>query len=142
VGGSWWAVGGGQDLEKTTKQGGFMTVKSYRDLETWQQAMALVLEVYRVTKLFPKEELFGLTSQVRRAVVSIPSNIAEGQGRTSTKEFLQHLSIAYGSLCETETQILIAKDLNYLAQQDYESLSTLTARVGRLINGLSKSLQR
>ncbi len=119
-----------------------MAVKSYRDLETWQQAMALVLEVYRVTKLFPKEELFGLTSQVRRAVVSIPSNIAEGQGRTSTKEFLHHLSIAYGSLCETETQLLIAKDLNYLAQQDYESLSIMTARVGRLINGLSKSLQR
>ena len=118
-----------------------MKVKSYQDLETWQQAMSLVLEVYRVTKLFPKEELFGLTSQVRRAVVSVPSNIAEGQGRTSTKEFLHHLSIAYGSLCETETQILIAKKLDYLGQQDYESLSDLAGRVGRLINGLSKSLQ-
>ena len=93
-----------------------MKVKSYQDLETWQQAMSLVVEVYRVTKLFPKEELFGLTSQLRRAAVSIPSNIAEGQGRTSTKEFLHHLSIAYGSLCEAETQILIAKKLDYLGQ--------------------------
>ena len=118
-----------------------MKVKSYQDLETWKQAMALVVEVYRVTKLFPKEELFGLTSQVRRAAVSIPSNIAEGQGRDSTKEFLHHLSIAYGSLCEAETQILIAKKLDYLGQQDYESLLDLAGRVGRLINGLSKSLQ-
>lgn len=119
-----------------------MNVQSYRDLETWQQAVALVLEVYRVTKLFPKEQLFGLTSQVRRAVVSIPSNIAEGQGRSSTKEFLHHLSIAYGSLCETETQLLIAKELGYLEQQDHNRLSNLTGSVGRLINGLSKSLQR
>ena len=119
-----------------------MKVKSYQDLETRQQAMSLVLEVYRVTKLFPKEELFGLTSQVRRAAVSIPSNIAEGQGRTSTKEFLHHLSIAYGSLCEAETQLLIANKLDYLGPQDYESLSDLAGRVGRLINGLSKSLQR
>ncbi len=122
--------------------GGFMNVQSYRDLETWQQAVSLVLEVYRVTKLFPKEELFGLTSQVRRAVVSIPSNIAEGQGRASTKEFLHHLSIAYGSLCETETQILIAKELGYLGEPDYKSLLDLAGSVGRLINGLSKSLQR
>ncbi len=118
-----------------------MKVKSYRDLETWQQAMALVMEVYRVTKIFPKEELFGLTSQLRRATVSIPSNIAEGQGRTSTKEFLHHLAIAYGSLCEAETQLLIGRQLEYMNQQDYGNITELTARVGRLINGLSNSLQ-
>ncbi len=118
-----------------------MKVKSYRDLETWQQAMALVMEVYRVTKIFPKEELFGLTSQLRRATVSIPSNIAEGQGRTSTKEFLHHLAIAYGSLCEAETQLLIGRQLEYMSQQDYSSITELTARVGRLINGLTNSLQ-
>lgn len=119
-----------------------MKVKSYRDLETWQPATSWVIEVYRVTKLLPKEELFGLTSQVRRATVSIPSNIAERQGRDSTKEFLHHRSIAYGSLCEAKTQLLIAKELEYLGPQDYEKLSDVTGRVGRLINGLSKSLQR
>ena len=118
-----------------------MKVKSYRDLETWQQGMALVMEVYRVTKIFPKEELFGLTSQLRRAAVSIPSNIAEGQGRTSTKEFLHHLAIAYGSLCEAETQLLIGRQLEYLNQRDYGDIAELTARVGRLINGLSNSLK-
>ncbi len=80
-----------------------VSVKSYRDLETWQKAMDLVQEIYLETKSFPKEETYGLSGQMRRAAVSIPSNIAEGQGRDSTKEFLHHLSIAYGSLCELET---------------------------------------
>lgn len=85
-----------------------MPVQSYRDLIVWQKAMDLVKLVYDLTDKFPKEELFGLTIQIRKAVVSVPSNIAEGQGRSSTKEFLRHLSIAYGSLMETETQNLIA----------------------------------
>jgi len=91
-----------------------MGVKSYRDLETWQVSMDLVAEVYRVTKLFPRDEIYGLTNQLRRAAVSVPSNIAEGQGRDSTKEFLHHLSMAHGSLCEVETQLLIAQGLEYL----------------------------
>ncbi len=115
-------------------------IKSYRDLVVWQKAMDLVDAVYQVVKKFPKEEMFGLTSQLRRAMVSVPSNIAEGQGRTSTKEFLKHLSIAYGSLMEAETQIQIAARQKYLEQQVEESLLNQSAEVGRLINGLSKSL--
>jgi four helix bundle protein len=119
-----------------------MAVKSYQELETWQIAMKLVAEVYRVTKQFPKEELYGLTNQLRRAAVSMPSNIAEGQGRDSTKEFLYHLSIARGSLYEVEMQILIAKQLDYVMQADADSLSATIASIGRLINGLSRSLQK
>ena len=119
-----------------------MAVKSYRELETWQIAMELVAEVYRVTKLFPKDEIYGLTNQLRRAAVSVPSNIAEGQGRDSTKEFLHHLSMAHGSLCEVETQLLIAQGLEYLSQEDAERSASLAASVGRLINGLSRSLRR
>ena len=119
-----------------------MAIKSYRDLIVWQKAMDLVEDVYKKTKGFPREELYGLTSQLRRAVVSVPSNIAEGQGRTSTKEFLHHLSIAYGSLCEVETQILIGHRLGYLEKRDLESLDELTSEVGRLINGLSNKLPK
>ena len=119
-----------------------MAVKSYQELETWQVGMKLVSEVYRVTKEFPKEELYGLTNQLRRAVVSVPSNIAEGQGRDSTKEFLHHLSIARGSLYETETQLLIAKQLEYIQQSDADSVAAVIASVGRLINALARSLQK
>ncbi len=83
--------------------------RSYGDLIAWQKVMDLVSEVYRVTKDWPREEMFGLTSQVRRSAVSIPSNIAEGQGWTGPKEFVHHLSIAHGSLCEAETQLIIAR---------------------------------
>jgi len=93
-------------------------IKSFHDLIVWQKAMDLVEANYKVTKSFPKEELYGLTNQIRRALDSIPSNIAEGQGRDSTKEFIHHLSIAYGSLYEVETQLLIAQRLNYISQQD------------------------
>lgn len=119
-----------------------MAVKSYRELETWQMAMQLVAEVYRVSKAFPKEELYGLTNQLRRAVVSVPSNIAEGQGRDSTKEFLHHLSIARGSLYEVETQLLIAQQLGYLSTAEAEKLTTISTSVARLLNGLARSLQR
>ena len=105
-----------------------MAIKSYRDLETWQVAMELVVEVYRVTKIFPKEELYGLTNQLKRAAVSIPSNIAEGQGRDSTKEFLPHLSMAYRSLCEVETQLMIAQRLGYLDQQNADKLTAKAAK--------------
>ena len=104
--------------------------------------MELVKCVYDLTKKFPKEELFGLTSQIRRAVVSVPSNIAEGQGRDSTKEFLHHLSIAYGSLMETETQGLIAEMQNYVSAEETVLLLEKSAEVGRLINGLANSLKR
>ncbi|HXU35418.1 MAG TPA: four helix bundle protein [Blastocatellia bacterium] len=119
-----------------------MAIKSYRDLIVWQKAMDLVEEVYKKTKGFPREELYGLTSQLRRAVVSVPSNIAEGQGRSSTKEFLHHLSIAYGSLCEVGTQILIAHRLGFLETGDVEVLDGSCSEVGRLINGLSNRLPK
>src|SRR5881628_2710921 len=117
-----------------------MAVRNYRELTAWQKAMDLVELVYTATRSWPKEEIYGLTSQVRRAVVSVPSNIAEGQGRTSTREFLHHLSIAYGSLREVETQVLVAQRLGYLPQELTDRLLASTGEVGRLINGLSRSL--
>ncbi|HEY9231331.1 MAG TPA: four helix bundle protein [Blastocatellia bacterium] len=117
-----------------------MANQNYKDLIAWQKAMDLVEAVYTATKRFPKEELYGLTSQIRRAAVSIPSNIAEGQGRKSSNEFARFLAIAYGSLREVETQILIAERLSYLQRQDIESLIELSSQVGRLINGLSNSI--
>jgi four helix bundle protein len=119
-----------------------MGAKNYRDLIAWQKAMDLVEQVYRVTKRFPREELYGLTSQLRRAVVSVPSNIAEGQGRTSAKEFQQFLSIAHGSLREVETQLMIANRLAYLPAEALNLLLELAAEVGRLTQGLLKSLAK
>ena len=117
-----------------------MPLKSYGDLIAWQKAMDLVQMVYETVRAFPKEEIYGLTSQLKRASISVPSNIAEGQGRKSTREFLHHLSIAYGSLMEVETQILIAVRLGYLSQEDVVPITEQTAEVGRLINGLSNAL--
>lgn len=91
-----------------------MGIRSYRELEVWQKSIDLVVECYRISESYPKAELYGLTSQLRRAAVSVPANIAEGQGRSHTKEFLNHLSIAYGSLMEVETHLQIAARLNYL----------------------------
>jgi four helix bundle protein len=114
---------------------------TYRDLTVWQKSMQLVTDVYRSTHCFPKDETFGLTSQIKRAVVSVSSNIAEGQGRDSHKEFSHHLSIAYGSLMEVETQLQIACNLGYLPAGKLQQLLTNTAEVGRLLNGLARSLR-
>jgi four helix bundle protein len=119
-----------------------MAGMNYRDLETWQKAMDMVQEVYEATRDFPKEEIYGLRSQIRRAAVSIPSNIAEGQGRESVKDFLRHLSIAYDSLCEAETQIVIAGRLGYIKDDASEKLMLRAGEVGRLINGLTRSLSK
>lgn len=105
-----------------------MAGQTYRDLVVWQKAMQSVTDVYRMTEQLPKSEMFGLSSQLKRAAVSIPSNIAEGQGRDSTKEFLHHLSIAYGSLTETETQIQIAANLNFVLQSEADVLISKWAR--------------
>lgn len=118
-----------------------MSVKNYRDLIVWQKSIDLVTTVYEITKLFPKEEVYGLTSQLRRAVISIPSNIAEGEGRESKKEFFQFLSIAYGSLREVETQILIAERIKYIDESVCNALIEKCSEIGKLINGLKKSLQ-
>jgi four helix bundle protein len=104
--------------------------------------MDFVEDVYRASKQFPNEELFGLTSQLRRAVVSIPSNIAEGQSRRSTKEFLQFLGIARGSLGEAETQILIATRLHYIPEEVSNVLLGQSSELGRILNGLSNALTK
>lgn len=118
-----------------------MPVKNYRDLIAWQKAMDLVEEVYLLTQKFPREELYGLTAQIRRAVVSVPSNVAEGEGRNSAKEFVRFLSIAYGSLREVETQLLIAVRLKYLTQDEIRESQQLCDETGRIINGLMNKLK-
>jgi four helix bundle protein len=119
-----------------------MKVKSYQDLIVWQKGMDLVESVYRVTRVFPKEEMFGLTSQVRRAAVSVPSNLAEGQGRQTTRDFMNFISIARGSLQEMETQILIASRLQYIIATQTNEITDMVAEVGRLLSGLYNSLNR
>jgi four helix bundle protein len=147
VGSEQWAVGskavGGRSLILTSpSKETLMRVKNYRELIVWQKAMDLVEGVYKSSRDFPREEVYALTSQIRRAAVSIPSNIAEGQGRKSTSEFLHHLSIAHGSLREVETQTLIAHRLHYLAQATTDDVMNSAAEVGRLLNGLMASLTR
>src|SRR5215213_7713830 len=113
----------------------------FQDLVAWQKAMALVTAVYRATGDWPREELYGLTSQVRRAAVSIPSNLAEGHGRTGAREFARHVSIAYGSLCELETQVLIAEQLGCANADTSERLTAQIMEVRRLSRGLLRSLR-
>jgi len=115
-------------------------VRSYRDLVVWRKAMTLVTDVYRNTQTFPRAEVYGLTAQLRRAAVSVPSNIAEGQGRSSTGEFKQFLGNARGSLLELETQILIAQNLGYFSREESELLLSRSDEVGRILGGLMKSL--
>ncbi|MEJ2672837.1 MAG: four helix bundle protein [Deltaproteobacteria bacterium] len=110
-------------------------VQSYRDLVVWQKAMDLVIEVYRASQSFSKEELFGLKSQIRRVAVSLPSNIAEGHQRLSRKEYRYFLSNTRGSLAELETQVIIASKLEYFTAAESKNLLTLSAEVGRVLNG-------
>lgn len=109
-------------------------------LIVWQKSHELVLKLYEVTKDFPKDEQFGLTSQIRRAAVSIPSNIVEGKARGSNKDFKRFLLIARGSLEELKYQILLSNDLNYINEDTYKDLLNITKEVGRLLNGLMVSL--
>jgi four helix bundle protein len=118
-----------------------MPSRNYQDLTAWQEAMALVEVVYKVTRDFPKEEQFCLVAQIRRAAISIPSNIAEGQGRRAPKEFARFLQIAHGSLREVETQLLIAKRLEYLTKVSAAEIMERAGCVGRLITGLINSLR-
>jgi four helix bundle protein len=117
-------------------------VKSYRDLRVWQSAMGLVESIYRVTQSFPREETYGLSSQMRRAAVSIPSNIAEGHTREHIKEYLHHISMAQASLSELETQLEIAARLKYLPRGALDSLLGGTQSLGRQLYALRNSLSR
>jgi four helix bundle protein len=118
-----------------------MAVQSYRDLHVWQASMDLVETVYRLMQALPQREIYALCNQMQRAAVSIPSNIAEGHARDSTKEYLHHLSIALGSLAELETQVIVAKRLAYIQQSDADATLNKATDVGRMLRGLQKSLK-
>ena len=119
-----------------------MALLSYRELIGWEKGIELVTDVDRLTQTFPQHEIYGLTSQMRRSAVSIPSNIAEGQGRLSRGEFKQFLGHARGSLFELESQILIAKNLNYVEEGEAASLLARIHELGKILNGLLKALDR
>jgi len=114
---------------------------NYRNLIAWQKAKRLALDIYRCTRKFPRNEIYGLSSQMRRAAVSVPSNIAEGKGRYSQKEFVQFLYHARGSLLELETQLSMARDLEYIELPVFESLESETEELGRILNGLINRFQ-
>ena len=118
-----------------------MSHSSFRDLRVWQEAMRLTAEIYKSTASFPKPEQYGLTQQIRRAV-SVPSNIAEGKGHHSDKEFVRFLLHARGSLLELQTQLLIAEDLVYLSKENSRTLLDKTEVVGRALNGLINSMTK
>ena len=118
------------------------TMGKYQDLAAWKKAMDMVEMVYRATGCFPREELFGLTSQVRRAAVSVPSNIAEGQGRLTRGEFKQSLGQARGSLQEVETQIILAQRLGFLSELQAQKVLSISSETARIINGLLSFLDR
>ncbi len=113
-------------------------IRSFTDLEAWKESHKLVLMIYKVTKDFPKEEIFGLISQLRRAAISIVSNIAEGFSRNSQKEKIQFYFIAKSSNTEIQSQLLVAKDLGYLNEKDFSNIAEQSIKVNKLINGLIK----
>jgi four helix bundle protein len=117
-----------------------MKIKSYRELHVWQKSMELVIECYRLVEKFPKYEIYGLGSQLRRVVVSVVANIAEGHERSHRKEFIQHLSISYGSLAGVETHLEIAQRLQYIEKEEQEILAEKSATIGRMLNALKRSL--
>ena len=114
---------------------------NYEDLKVWQEAMNLVEKIYQLSKIFPKNEQYGITSQLRRAAISIPLNIAEGQGRSSKKEFQQFLMIARGSIYETNTILLLCHRLNYLTKENYQKLRQQINQITRMLSGLINSLR-
>ena len=118
------------------------TVSHFRELHVWQRGMDIVETVYRVSAEFPKSELYGLTGQVRRAAVSVPSNVAEGPTRASTKEYLNHLSMAQASLADVETQMEIASRLGYLASTELSAILEQTAVLGKQLHALRNALAK
>ena len=116
-------------------------LKNYKELNVWQKSYALCLHIYKITKGFPKDEIYGLTSQIRRSDVSIPSNIAEGYGRKTTIEYVRFLYIAYGSICELETQTMISRDLSYVEKESLVKLKGEIGDIERMLKALIKSLE-
>ena len=119
-----------------------MKLKSHKELVVWQKSMDLVVLIYELTSKFPKSELFGITSQMRRASVSIPSNIAEGWGRKSSKEYQQFMSIAYGSTLELETQLILSKRLKLAEEQDFEKAEAVLLEVLKMLNSMTNKSRR
>lgn len=117
-----------------------MSIQCYRDLKVWQESIELVSDIYKLSQKFPKQEVFGLSSQLQRAAVSVPSNIAEGHARKTNKEFRRFLSISLGSLAELETQLVIAGKLDYLPSCEVDSISDKTDYIGKMIRNLQKKL--
>ncbi len=116
-------------------------LKNYKELNVWQKSYELCLKIYRLTAKFPNEERYGLTSQIRRSAVSIPSNIAEGYGRKTTLDYIRMLYISYGSVCELETQILLAGDLGFIEKGELGTAKKDIAEVERMLKALIKSLE-
>lgn len=116
-------------------------IKTYRNLIVWQKAIELTTQIYKITKRFPKEELYGLTSQIRRAAVAISSNIAEGQSRGHLLEYIQFLKIAYGSAAELETQIIIARNIEYISLIEYQDILNLLYEIMKMLNSLISKLK-
>jgi four helix bundle protein len=116
-------------------------MKSYQELDVWQKGVSLSIEVYKVTEEFPRSEKFGLTAQTRRAAVSIPANIAEGWGRGSTREYVQFLLVARGSIFELETHLIIGQKLGFLEESRLGRLLEVTQAIGRMVNGLILALR-
>ena len=117
-------------------------LKTYKELKVWGKSYSLCLDIYKLSKKFPDIEKFGLTSQLRRASVSIPSNIAEGYGRKTTKEYIYSLFVANGSVCELETQLMLAKDLKYINNDDFILIDEKLSEVERMLKALIKSLEQ
>jgi four helix bundle protein len=118
-----------------------MSIQHYRELIVWQKAMRLAKMCYHFTKSFPRSELFGMTIQIRKAAASIPANIAEGHGRAHTKEYLNHLSIARGSLAELETHLILSKEVELLKETNCQACLALTEEISRMLAALRKSLE-
>jgi len=138
--------GSGTGTEGNQEAGGFMEegqrtrIRSYRDLKVWQKSMDLTVRTYEVTRRFPSEEKYGLVSQMRRAAASVPANIAEGQAKRSTKEYIQMLGIARGSLAELETFVTLSERLGLIRSETSESLLEDCAEINRMMNGLMRAL--
>jgi len=117
-------------------------MKTHQDLDVWKKAITLVTAIYKTTSTYPQTEIYGITSQIRRSAVSIPSNIAEGAARNSKKEFNHFLAISLGSLSELETQLIISKNLEFITQEQFEELEKSLIDIRKMLIGLKKSLDR
>jgi len=118
-----------------------MTLKTHKDLDVWKDSRKLVSVIYELTSKFPKEEVYSLTAQIKRAAITIPSNVAEGAARDSNKEYIHFLFIALGSVAELDTQLIIAKDLNFISDKDFNSTSEKLNIIGKMLSGLIKYRQ-